>query len=461
MASRLNVAGAFKKWWEMRPHLMDNPDGIDMTLDYYMWHMVQPRDDLNFHCLCLSTCIALFDHGTRYIVKQTVERKTKYNIYDKAGLRTLLEAKSVDITLPGKRTPERKTYYKLFCLPQVCDCLQTFIGIDFYGQREDYFDVWAGFPFSVLPVEEAISMQLIQPWLDHVKDVICGGNERLYKLEIAKDAWIFQHPNEHVQWATVLMGPQGAGKNTYTDVSCSLWGAQYSEPCVNDVNHILEKGNQTLLAFKKVVVANELPPTIRGSRAFNKLKAFICDSEYTLKDLFKCHVTIRNINNFIFISNNYDSIQIGLDDRRYFLLEVSADKVGHVADYFVPLKATITEEMLTHLLNYFLRFDVSQVAEFSVLTPPVTELRRELVELWKTASQRFIESYRIDRNGEPLEVIYDAFVRWCFTDGQRNPLASKQNPMGTFGIEIKDFVVMRVSEDGMDRLYFRKEPQSE
>jgi hypothetical protein len=38
-----------------------------------------------------------------------------------------------------------------------------------------------------------------------------------------KNAWIFQNPQKHMNWATVLVGEQGTGKNQYTNVLCELW----------------------------------------------------------------------------------------------------------------------------------------------------------------------------------------------------------------------------------------------
>jgi hypothetical protein len=412
----------------------------DLTLDDYL-AVVNPPDDMSFHLDALCQCIATFEHGTKYIVRQRSGEKITYGFYDGKGLKDLLSHKTVRVTLPNEKKKKDIKYAKLLGVSEINHGFMDFEEIDFAGNRPNVFNIWTG---HVFPTDMAPNMALIEPWLNHVKFIICGGNELLYRIEMAKNAYMVQNPNEKVMWATVLLGRAGCGKGSYTDVLCSIWGERWSEPNISNIQQLTGDSSRSTLSWKKLIVVNELSKAKQGSKEFEALKTMITDGMYRLRDLYQIPMTLRNVNNFIFVSNHWDSVVINKDDRRYFVLGVSPAKIGKIEEYFVPLRATFTDEMRTSLLNYLLTFDWRSVPEFKPFEPFETDIKKELREYWESAPQTFMQEYKCeDPEGEIIDSIYSKFEQWCSYNDVRNKCAKAENPIREFGMQIREFVEKR------------------
>jgi hypothetical protein len=406
----------------------------DFTLDDYL-SFPNPPTDVEYHGGCLCHCIATFDHGTKYIVRQRTGTKITYGFFDHKGLKKLLSTRTVRVRLPHEKKDKDVPYAKLLEVSEINHGFRDFEDVDFAGDNINCCHIWTGFAFPT----DMGNLELIKPWLDHVKYVICGGNEKLYRIEIAKNAWTFQNPNQKLRWATVLLGRAGSGKGSYTDVLCSIWGERYSEPNISHIEQITGDNSRTTLSWKKLVVVNELSQAKAGSKEFETLKTMITDEVYKLRDLYQVPMTLKNVNNFFFVSNNWDSVVIKKDDRRYFILEVSPAKIGQIQEYFVPLHATFTDAMKSALLNYFLLFDCHAVPEFTPLKPAETELKTELREYWETGPQTFMQQHEISKDGETLDALYEQFEKWANDNHVNNKCATKENPRRSFAMQIRDF----------------------
>jgi hypothetical protein len=359
---------------------------------------------------------------------------------DKKGLVKLLETKSATLAYRGRNIDIG--YGKLIDLPVINNNLKRFRGLSFAGTDPNDFNMWRGHAWRVFGPDEHVDMLVIDAFLKHVHDVICHGDDRLYNVEMAKNAWMYQHPNSHVKWATVLMGEEGAGKGTYTDVLCKLWGEAYSQCNINHIEQITEDKHRELISFRKLIVPNELRSLeSKGTANFDILKFRITDDTYTMRNLLENEVAIQNVNNFIFSTNNYDSIQMGLRDRRYFALEVLEKFVGDT-NYFALLQESLTDEFYEHLLNYFIAFDWAEIEEFNPFKPIETELKHDIKEMSMSLPEQFMEQFTWKRGdakrGLTADALWFKFSEWC------DRLALERADMGksgvSFGMKIKRFV---------------------
>jgi hypothetical protein len=211
-------------------------------------------------------------------------------------------------------------------------------------------------------------------------------------------------------------------------------------PNINDVQRITGDNNRTLIGFKKWVVGNEVQSIEHCKVNFDKLKSLITDDTCVLRDLFERPVTMRNVSNFIFSTNNYDSIRIGTKDRRYFVLDVSDAQIGRVLEYFEPLQATFTDEFRTHLLNYFLRFDCKAVREFNPRRPVDTVLKLTIKEMCESVPEQFMEQFNWagGKRGFTLDELWQKFMDWT------DKMSIDRKYMGksgvSFGMKIGRFV---------------------
>jgi hypothetical protein len=98
-------------------------------------------------------------------------------------------------------------------------------------------------------------------------------------------------------------------------------------------------------------------------------------------------------------------------DRRYFVLEVSDAEVGNMK-YFSELCATFTDEMKTHLLNFYLRFDTTG---FNVHEPaPESDLKAEIMESQLHSAEVWIKEFQFPEEGcLSLEQLFAKYIAWC------------------------------------------------
>jgi hypothetical protein len=397
--------------------------------------------------------------GGGYIVKKlSLAAKVTYTQMSKKALVNLLE--TITITINFESRIKNAPLCVLLDEPSICKRLNKYRNVDFYSDDPKIFNLWRGFPYDTSTISE-VNPALIRPFLNHIKVVICAGDEESYNSELKKLGWIFQNPNGHLEFATVLLGEEGAGKNTYTDVICDLWGPEWTNRNVNNMEMITESNHAEVIEWKKIIVTNEIQDLERSKASWDVMKSRITDPTYMIRRIYQASKEIRNVNNYYLNSNNENCIKMGQRDRRYDVKEVSDIYVGKIDEYFIPLHATFTDEMMTHLLKFFQDMDVS---DFNPRIPPCSEIKKELQESQKPEVQAFIEEFDWrdedgnDRRSQGMlldEIHRIGYLRYCRTkeiDGMY-----KVKPQ-RLGVAIRHFVRQeRIMINGVEqRLYFPK-----
>ncbi|KAI5540924.1 hypothetical protein TVAGG3_0044460, partial [Trichomonas vaginalis G3] len=80
-------------------------------------------------------------------------------------------------------------------------------GIKFYTPSPNFYSIFTGYKYEQVEWKENI----IEAWLDHVKEIICNGNERVYEYILCWFANILQHPSAKNETALIIIGKQGTG----------------------------------------------------------------------------------------------------------------------------------------------------------------------------------------------------------------------------------------------------------
>jgi hypothetical protein len=349
-----------------------------------------------------------------YLVKQCKRGKTDWTMMGKKSLQDLLSVKSATIVHNDRR--QEWLYSRFIDTPLINNAFHKYYDIGFAAPDTEFtFNLWKGYAFPVLAPDVPLKMDLLQKYLWHLEHIICNHNPEHYRTLLLKDAWMFQNPNSHTEYAVVLMGSQGAGKNRYSDMMCWLWGEDWSKANINSLEQITGDTHRDVIAFKKMIVSNELESleSGRGKAAvanFEVLKSRITDDSYTVRNIYEKESTIPNVNNYIFCTNNWNSIRMGVKDRRYFVLEVSEENTTDY-DYFTELCASFTEEMKTHLLNFYLRLNT---AGFDHRHPPRTELKDEIIESQLSPAENWIQQFEFPEQGcFSLEQMWGKYLNWC------------------------------------------------
>ena len=129
----------------------------------------------------------------------------------------------------------------------------TVKALKFFSEDPQVFSYFRGYDFKQL---DEVKKEVIEPFLQHIKEVIANNNEEVYKYILVWIASILQKPNFKAGTALVILGNQGTGKNVFTNVICKLM-ARYANENVTSIESVVGKFN-AVLENKKLLVLNEL-----------------------------------------------------------------------------------------------------------------------------------------------------------------------------------------------------------
>jgi putative DNA primase/helicase len=208
----------------------------------------------------------------------------------------------------------------------------------------------------------------VEPYLTHVRDVICAGDEIVYKYLIQYFAHMLQKPDEKPSIAIVLKSVEGTGKGSLIEPLLQIQG-QYAIH-TNGADLITGRFN-SVIANKVLIFADEVDLT--ETKCANKLKALI--SETSLQIERKCidAGTVSSFSRFIFASNMDTVLKAGSRERRYLVLEPSPIYAQN-QDYFNRYFSWLNNNGAAHLMHYLQNVDIS---DFNPRQAPVT---RALIE---------------------------------------------------------------------------------
>jgi len=281
----------------------------------------------------------------------------------------------------------------------------TVKALKFYSEDEQIFNYFRGYDYKQL---DEVKEEVIQPFLNHIHDVIANKNEEIYKYILVWIASILQKPNFKTGVALVILGNQGTGKNVFTNVICKLM-ARYANENVTSIESVVGKFN-AILENKKLLVLNELQ-SIDCNKYLNSdaLKSIITDRRININQKNEPERMCENVANFIMVSNNNIPIKIESTDRRYMVTETSDEKRGDY-DYFDKLCDSFTPEFYENLFTFFMMLDVKN---YNLRKIPETEAKDTIKEASLSSYHLFAREYYEeikDITGPDLFKIYCNFV---------------------------------------------------
>jgi phage/plasmid-associated DNA primase len=91
----------------------------------------------------------------------------------------------------------------------------------------------------------SLDIKLIQPFLDHVYNIISDHNNELYNYILNWISYLLQNPGSKTETAFIIIGEQGTGNNKFfTDVISKLFG-RYAIANENNINNIIGRFNSS------------------------------------------------------------------------------------------------------------------------------------------------------------------------------------------------------------------------
>lgn len=211
------------------------------------------------------------------------------------------------------------------------------------------YNLWKG--FSVEPKRGDWSKMKY-----HIDKIICNGNEDRAQYVIAWFAHILQHPDKKHRTTIVLKGGQGTGKNTFIDNFGFLLGKHFK--MVTQSSHVTGKFNShmkdCLLLF-----ANEAL-WAGDKREGGVLKSLITDDILQIEPKGIDTYTVRNHLNLILSSNSEFIVPAEIDERRFYVIEVSEEKKQD-KEYFKAIHEQMNNGGREAMLYDMLNIDISGV----------------------------------------------------------------------------------------------------
>ncbi|WP_051230124.1 DUF5906 domain-containing protein [Haliea salexigens] len=212
----------------------------------------------------------------------------------------------------------------------------------------EYYNLWKGFAVKADPRGSC------QLFLDHVRDVICNGDADCHEYVLSWLALMIQRPERLPGVALCLLSGQGTGKGEFVKYLGKIIG-RYLKHLTNRgqiFGQFTEHLDDALLVF-----ADEMH--WGGSKdETGLLKGLITEESRSSERKYGAVMAVSNCIHLIIASNEEWAIPAEIDDRRFFVLEVSDHRVGDFA-YFERLAAERDNGGPEALLAYLQTRDIN------------------------------------------------------------------------------------------------------
>lgn len=178
-----------------------------------------------------------------------------------------------------------------------------------------YYNLFSG--FAVKPRKGDCSL-----YWEHTRENICNNNAFIYRFVRCWMAHAVQYPAQLPGTALALRGLQGTGKGIFVDKYGELFGNHFQT--LYSLDQVTGRFNGHL---KNVLLLHANEAVCQGDRVGEGvLKGLITDPytpiEYKGRDIFQ----VRNFKRLIVATNEDWAVPMGMDDRRFLVLDVNPAK---------------------------------------------------------------------------------------------------------------------------------------
>lgn len=302
---------------------------------------------------------------------------------------------------------------------------------------EEDFNTWQGYKANRVNLDNISNetKEGLEMMISFIRDVWACGNEEYFKWQVSWFKGLVGNSNDINGVGLVQIAKQGSGKGTIVEFISNFVLGDKLVFNGNGIAQIVQKHN-SILQNKKLVIVNEMASTKDEFLSnFDKIKPFITDPTITIEPKGIDPYQIDNLGNYLFFSNNRDSMVIPNDSRRYGLFNMSDKYVGDF-QYFIDLRAkAFNQEVGDAFYSWLLDFNSVNIRHI-----PKTDIMLELQEISKPNTIKFIESYieefkynndqLVNEGEEPIDFkikssdLYRKYTEWCNVNGERNKVSS-------------------------------------
>jgi hypothetical protein len=219
------------------------------------------------------------------------------------------------------------------------------------------YNLWRGFAVEPKPGDWSL-------FSEHVRDVICSGDETLLRYVMGWMAYAVQHPERRAEVALVLRGAKGTGKGTFAHAFGYLFGKSYR--AISNPLHLTGHFNAHLM--DTIVLLVDEGFWAGDKRGEGVLKQLITEPELPIEKKGYDVEQATNRLHVIIASNESWVVPASGLERRFCVLDVSD---GHARDtaYFGAMWRQLASGGYEGMLFDLLNLDLS---DFEVRAIPMT-----------------------------------------------------------------------------------------
>jgi hypothetical protein len=237
------------------------------------------------------------------------------------------------------------------------------------------YNIWKGYKYQNTGEYQK---ENIKPFVQHIKNIICNGDEALAEYVIKWFAQIIQTPHKKTGVGMVWRSEaEGVGKNIILNLIKDIIGSEYYYSTSN-LEHLI--GNFNADAEAKILINMNECLWGGDKKKEGRLKEFITEPTLTINQKGVKTYNIDNYANVCITSNSDWIIGVNQNDRRWAMIECSETK--HDSQYYKTLVNTNIQDLTNYLYSIDLsNFDTTQIIK--------TKLHNEQVELNMDTAELF------------------------------------------------------------------------
>ncbi len=284
------------------------------------------------------------------------------------------------------------------------------VGFDPAGNDPDIkCNLWGGWPTKPVKGSCEALLELFEYQCANEKNC-----RDLYEWCLKWLAYPIQNPGAKMHSAIVVHGPQGVGKNMFFEAVMAIYG---------DYGGIIDQLTMEdkftdWLSKKLFMIADEVVARTELWHSKNRLKGLISNHKVRINPKNVTPYDEVNHVNLVFMSNEIQPQVLEWDDRRHAVIwtpqKLSPAFYKNAAD-------EIKNGGIAALHHYLLNLDLGDFKPWT--DPPMTEAKRDLIDLGLDSTQRFIRAW-LDKRLDPVPVVpcksddfYSLYRTFCERNG--------------------------------------------
>ena len=274
------------------------------------------------------------------------------------------------------------------------------------------YNLWEPFAYSLktgdyTPDEEALSK------IRHLIMCLANHEEKSETFLLDWMAQMIQYPKTK-SLVPVIQSDQGAGKNTLIDILKELLGKSKVWDCTDPLRDIFGNFNGKM---KSAFLVNLNESSSKDFRSvMGKVKAFVTDSEFTLRAMQQDAIELPSFHRFILTTNDDFPIPTGKGDRRFGIIAASNDLIGNTA-FFTDMHDNVikSETAMRTFWDFLMARPVKEKMTKEDL--PDTEYHQELKRLDEHPIIQWVQNVARKSQKQSVrmssDAIWDSYRDFC------------------------------------------------